>query len=1038
MDKADDVQLIHRVLSGDDAAFNTLIEKHKKSVHALVWRKVGDFHYAEEITQDTFLRAYKKLSTLKNPHQFAGWLYVIANRLCLNWIRKQKPAMQSLDAMSVKEIEKLSYEKYISEQRETQAHERQYDIVKKLLAQLPESERTVVTLYYLGEMTTTEISKFLGVSINTITSRLQRGRRRLQELQEENWVQEVLGGVQIPANLAQNIMRQIADIKPTPPSAVKPLLPWKAFGTAAVLIMLLLSGSAQYLDRFQKPYSFEAESEPTIEIIDALITLDVVVKPTVQNRVGRATTPGKSIGNSTQISDEVSASVTSENRAKFSNALWTQGNTPPSGYVHNIFAGPEGTLYAVSPTGMYRLAVDATTWTRIKANIPIGKSRMPMAAHEGILYIASADEIFTSNDKGETWNSIGTRPKGYVIGFIVMDMAQAHLSQASITMYLALQNKGIYRSTDGGVLWNPLDEGLRNEKITATAAVGKIVHALQDKGVYRTTDGGTQWNLLDDELRNERITAIAAVGEIVFVGTNSGLYRLDSGIWKNLPIGASQTVHSLAAFDNNLYVATGPGLHSLDSDIRKKLPVGASQTVHSLAAFNNNLYVETGPDLLGFTPIEAAQAVPKSEKNAIAIFHSSDLGASWTEIMHIDKPDVEAIPSNITVIATDETILTLGAAQSRSTDGGQTWTDLELDTDRHMIGNVPAVAVNERTFYKADAFGVHRTTDSGESWHLFMDGIVGTQVNDLVVFNNRLYAHTGYEVYQSTDEGVSWKKLSISGDFAVEQTAREPLKQDRLRVHAPLNSKLMVDGSSLYFLSPEKHILRIYRLSADGDTLIPVQEISTFDHESFPPAPEKEAKVKAILVSNNVFYAEYKRRLFKWKLGDPKWMDTGLVDTSKQTNTDLKDSFTLAVSAETLYVGTRNGKLFQSLDEGDTWRDVTSSLPLHFTYFNEIIFVGASLYVATDGGVLVSHTGEHWRVLTDSVGERPIINKFAIDGNKIYGIGDAGVYRLKTPRRWKQISSEVLNEVTSLAVINNRLYSAVNEQGIFHISLEEK
>ena len=108
MDKADDVQLIHRVLSGDDSAFNTLIEKHKKSVHALVWRKVGDFHYAGEITQDTFLRAYKKLSTLKNPHQFAGWLYVIASRLCINWIRKQKPAMQSLDAMSVKEIEKLS------------------------------------------------------------------------------------------------------------------------------------------------------------------------------------------------------------------------------------------------------------------------------------------------------------------------------------------------------------------------------------------------------------------------------------------------------------------------------------------------------------------------------------------------------------------------------------------------------------------------------------------------------------------------------------------------------------------------------------------------------------------------------------------------------------------------------------------------------------------------------------------------------------------------------------------------------------------
>ena len=93
-----------------------------------------------------------------------------------------------------------------------------------------------------------------------------------------------------------------------------------------------------------------------------------------------------------------------------------------------------------------------------------------------------------------------------------------------------------------------------------------------------------------------------------------------------------------------------------------------------------------------------------------------------------------------------------------------------------MISSLPAVAVNETTFYKADAFGIHRTTDSGKSWHLFMDGIVGTRTNNLVVFNNRLYAHTGYEVYQSTDEGGTWKKLSIAGEFATEETTFEPLK----------------------------------------------------------------------------------------------------------------------------------------------------------------------------------------------------------------------------------------------------------------------
>ena len=72
MEREDDVQLIYDVLSGDDAAFNTLVEKYQKSVHALVWRKIGDFHYAEEITQDTFLRAYQNLQRSEIRASFLG------------------------------------------------------------------------------------------------------------------------------------------------------------------------------------------------------------------------------------------------------------------------------------------------------------------------------------------------------------------------------------------------------------------------------------------------------------------------------------------------------------------------------------------------------------------------------------------------------------------------------------------------------------------------------------------------------------------------------------------------------------------------------------------------------------------------------------------------------------------------------------------------------------------------------------------------------------------------------------------------------
>ncbi len=303
----EDVQLIHRVLSGDDEAFTALVQKYQKSVHALAWRRVGDFHYAEEITQDTFLRAYEKLHTLKNPNQFAGWLYVITNRLCISWIRKKKPTMQSLGSTRMDIIETVSYAHYLSEHRETLRTEQRYAIVKKLLNKLPESERTVMTLYYLGEMTTKEIGRFLGVSVHTITSRLQRARKRLQQ-EEDLLIQEVLGSVQLSPNLTRSIAEKVADIKPITQPTGKPVLPWVALGTAIVMIALLLGTSNQYLTQFQKPYSFEAQSEPTIIIINAPVVLETDAKPAIRNQVGRADVPNKTSGAGLQISETDAAS----------------------------------------------------------------------------------------------------------------------------------------------------------------------------------------------------------------------------------------------------------------------------------------------------------------------------------------------------------------------------------------------------------------------------------------------------------------------------------------------------------------------------------------------------------------------------------------------------------------------------------------------------------------------------------------------------------------------------------------------------------
>ena len=219
-----DAEFIQRILAGDQDAFAPLVNKYQKGVHALAWRKVGDFHIAQEITQDAFLKAYQKLDTLKSYELFGGWLYVIASNLCLDWLRKNPPPEQSLEVTDASEVDDVSYSRYVAEKQATEADETRREVVKKLLQKLPESERTVITLFYLGEMTIKAIGDFLGISPNTVKSRLSRARNRLKK--EEDMIRQNLGSFQLPTNLTESIMREISRLVPTGPGASKPVLPW--------------------------------------------------------------------------------------------------------------------------------------------------------------------------------------------------------------------------------------------------------------------------------------------------------------------------------------------------------------------------------------------------------------------------------------------------------------------------------------------------------------------------------------------------------------------------------------------------------------------------------------------------------------------------------------------------------------------------------------------------------------------------------------------------------------------------------------------
>ena len=288
--KHNDSELIQRTLTGDDDAFSTLVKKYQKQVHALAWRIIGDFHIAEEITQDAFLIVYKRLKTLKETQRFAGWLSVITRRRCLAWLRKKRVWTESyehLEESDSEQIEETVYSAYVVQEKERAVAEAQCDVVKKLLAKLQESERTVMTLHYFGEMTCAEIGEFLGVSANTIKSRLRRAQQRLQK--HEPMIREALEHFKITPNLTDNIMREISQTKPAAPSASKPFVPWLFAASTLVVVLLMLGfGNSKYLTRFQQPYSFDANSEVTVEIIEAPVMANLALKSDMRRQIGSA------------------------------------------------------------------------------------------------------------------------------------------------------------------------------------------------------------------------------------------------------------------------------------------------------------------------------------------------------------------------------------------------------------------------------------------------------------------------------------------------------------------------------------------------------------------------------------------------------------------------------------------------------------------------------------------------------------------------------------------------------------------------------
>ncbi|MCY3743039.1 MAG: sigma-70 family RNA polymerase sigma factor [Candidatus Poribacteria bacterium] len=949
-----DAALIQRTLDGDEGAFTTLVNKYQKWVHTLVWRKIGDFHTAEELTQDIFLKVYKKLSTLKPLDRFPGWLYVITTRHCITWLRKKQVSTTSLNAISTTELEALCYARYEAARGEEASIEHQRELVKRLLQKLPESERTVVTLYYLAEMKSEDISAFLGVSPNTVRSRLRRARKRLKA--QEHLLHNVSGVFQLPPTLTQDVMREIARIKPTSPSVSKPWLPWGLSFASTFLVILMMGFGTRALSRFQQPYNLDATSEMTIELVDAPIVFELERKPDALTQFGKTDTPGKNGASGFQAESLlVAAAHAEEPDLPAAKPKWIQTKGPGGVSRAGLFLTSDQTLYAVAKTGLYRLTEGGDAWTLISPSGPNREFDPIMAERDGNLYLPTVNELLVSIDSGKTWNSLGARPEGRVRALIITDTA----------MYLVLRTE-VFRSEDVGNHWEPIGAALQT-----------------DKGP-------------EDIDPNFRIWDALAIDNTLFVGTSQGLFRFTND-WKKLPVPTSHGIKSLAVAEDRLYVGT-----------IASPPHGP----HAAVFYSTDL----GDFWIDITPnthehpvkiITTVEVVPVGDllvlKGSSGVLISDDGGETWVD----PKPGPHTFGA-FPIVALDENTF-YGAdfdGIKRSTDGGVTWHPFMTGM---VNSHVPNLVALENVLYALTSTEMLKSADGGETWES-----VGLNTNEKTSLEGTQakVATANGVLYTSNSEfkGVTLYHLSDAGDVFLPVEAVPDFEEDTL--HTERFKKVMEAGKNNadvgkvqeLLTANQERVIEEWRTNgtftvADDTVFMEYRhklyrwrrgETTWHDTglEDIKGISPIEGKGFTLAVSGNTIYAGKREgNLFLSQ-------DSG--DTWRDVTENLVFPFgyfkEIRFAGSTVYVSTDMGVMRSN--DGEAWHVLTDA-DGNRLIMDRIAVVGASAYGVCDSGVYqVDNPKNAWKQITPELPHTA--TALAIDGDMIYiGTKQNGVLRLQ-------------------------------------------
>jgi RNA polymerase sigma-W factor len=180
--KSEDKELIDRCLEGEERAFGELLDKYKASVYSICCRMVRNRTDAEDLAQEVFIRTFSVLDRYDPSYPFSSWLFRITSNLCIDFLRREKGSMISLDQPvegSEGDMQRQLPSNVVKPDREMETRE-MMAALEEAISILPEHYRIIVILRHQEQMSYEEIAEDLGIPLGTVKARIHRARNMIK------------------------------------------------------------------------------------------------------------------------------------------------------------------------------------------------------------------------------------------------------------------------------------------------------------------------------------------------------------------------------------------------------------------------------------------------------------------------------------------------------------------------------------------------------------------------------------------------------------------------------------------------------------------------------------------------------------------------------------------------------------------------------------------------------------------------------------------------------------------------------------------